>query len=59
MRETQRGRDIGRERNRLLTGSLMWDSIPGLGSCPEPKADAHCGATQMSLIFVVVIVVVF
>ena len=19
----------------------MWDSIPRLGSCPEPKADAH------------------
>ena len=30
MRDTQRGRDIGRERSRLLTGSPMQDSIPEL-----------------------------
>ena len=29
MRDTERGRDIGRGRSRLLTGILMWDSIPG------------------------------
>ena len=27
--ETERGRDIGRGRSRLLEGSPMWDSIPG------------------------------
>ena len=42
MRDTQRrGRDIGRRRSRLLTRSLMQDSIPELGSSPEPKADAQ------------------
>ena len=41
MRDIERGRDIGRGRSRLLTGSLMWDSIPGPGSHPEPKADAQ------------------
>ena len=29
MGDTQRGRDIGRERSRLPAGGLMWDSIPG------------------------------
>ena len=29
MRDTERGRDIGRGRSRLLTVSPMWDSIPG------------------------------
>ena len=29
-RHRERGRDIGRERNRLHAGSPMWDSIPGL-----------------------------
>ena len=29
MRDTERGRDIGRERNRLPTGSPIGDSIPG------------------------------
>ena len=29
MRPRERGRDIGRGRNRLLAGSLMRDSIPG------------------------------
>ena len=28
-RHTERGRDIGRERNRISVGSLMWDLIPG------------------------------
>ena len=41
MKDPERGRDIGRGRSRLLTGSLMWDSIPGPGSHPEPKADAQ------------------
>ena len=30
MRDRERGRDIGRGRGRLLTGSPMWDLIPGL-----------------------------
>ena len=30
MRDTHRGRDIGRERSRLHAGSLMWDLISGL-----------------------------
>ena len=29
-RRTERGRDIDRGRSRLLTGSPMWDSIPGV-----------------------------
>ena len=29
MKHTERGRDIGRGRSRLHTGSPMWDSIPG------------------------------
>ena len=29
MRDTERGRDIGRGRSRLHAGSPMWDSIPG------------------------------
>ena len=37
MRDTERGREIGRGRSRLPAGSTMWDSIPG----PEPKADAQ------------------
>ena len=37
----KRGRDIARGRSRLHAGSLMWDSIPGLGSRSEPKADAQ------------------
>ena len=32
-------RDTGRGRSRLHAGSPMGDSIPGPGSCPEPKAD--------------------
>ena len=38
MRDTERGRDIGRGRSRLHARIPMWDSIPELGSCPEPKA---------------------
>ena len=41
MRDTQRGRDTGRERNRLLTWNPMWDSIPGRGLHPEPNADVQ------------------
>ena len=41
MIDTERGRDIGRRRSRLPTGSLMWNLIPKLGSRPEPKADAQ------------------
>ena len=37
MRDTERGRDIGRGRSRLPAGSPMQDSVPG----PEPKADTH------------------
>ena len=40
-RYRERGRDIGRERSRLHTGSLMQDSTPRPRSCPEPKADAQ------------------
>ena len=29
MRDTDRGRDIGRGRSRLPAGSVMGDSIPG------------------------------
>ena len=41
MRDKERGRDTGRGRSRFLTGSPMWDSIPELGSCPEPKTDGQ------------------
>ena len=35
-------RDTGRGRSRPPTGNPMWgDPIPGLGSHPEPKADAQ------------------
>ena len=39
LKDIERSKDIGRRRSRLLTESPMWDSIPGSGSCPEPKAD--------------------
>ena len=29
MRDTKKGRDIGRGRHRLPAGSAMWDLIPG------------------------------
>ena len=41
MRDTETGRDTGRERSRLPAGSLVWDSIPDPGSRPEAKADAQ------------------
>ena len=50
MRDTERGRDIGRWRGRLLEGSPMQDSIPDPGSHPEMKADAQLLSTQASLI---------
>ena len=28
-KHTERGRDTGRGKSRLLTGIAMWDSIPG------------------------------
>ena len=50
MRDTERGRDIGGGRSRLLAGSLLQDSIPRLGSHPEPKADdqplSHLGVPR-------------
>ena len=50
MRDTEKGRDTGRRRSRLHAGSPMWDSIPGPGTCPEPKADtqplSHPGIPQ-------------
>ena len=42
MRDTERGRDIGRGRSRVPAGSPMLGLDPGtLGSQPEPKADAQ------------------
>ena len=41
MRDTERGRDIGRGRRRLPVRSPVWDSILGPGSCLEPKADGQ------------------
>ena len=39
-RERERGKDIGKERISLLTGSLKWDLIPELqDQALEPKAD--------------------
>ena len=55
MRDTERkkGRHIGRGRSRLPAGKPMWDSIPGLGSHPEPKADtqllSHLGIPKIIL----------
>ena len=40
-RHTERGRDTGRGKSRLLTRSPVQDSTPGPGSRPEPKADAQ------------------
>ena len=37
------------ERSRLLTGSLILDSILGPGSCPEPKSDAEPKADAQPL----------
>ena len=38
MRDTERGRNLGRKRSRLPMGSPMWDSIPGQR---QPKADTQ------------------
>ena len=41
-RHTERGRDIGRGRSRLLTGGPVQNSIPGPpGSHSQPKADTQ------------------
>ena len=52
MRDTHRGRDIGKGRSRLHAGSPTWDSISG--SCPEPKADtqtlSHPGVPRLSVL---------
>ena len=55
MRDTQRGRDIDRERSRLHAGSPTWDSILRLWDhAHEPKADAqplsHPGAGNYFLL---------
>ena len=48
MRDTERGRDIGRGRSRLPVGSLMQTDPRTPGLQPEPKADiqplSHPGA---------------
>ena len=53
MRDTQRGKDIGRGRNRLSTGSPMWDQSQYSGITPKPKADAqplsHPGAPRIDI----------
>ena len=41
MRDTERGRDIGRGRSRLHAVSPMWDLIPGPWDHTELKADAQ------------------
>ena len=41
MIEREKERQRHRERSSLPERSLMWDSIPTPGSCPEPKADAQ------------------
>ena len=47
MGDTEKGRDRG--GGRLLTGSPMWDLIPGPGSHPGPKTDAQPLSHQASL----------
>ena len=46
--ETHREKQSDRGRNRLPVGSLMLDSIHGLGSHPERKADTQLLSTQAS-----------
>ena len=42
MRDTERGRDIGRGRGRLSAGDPNVELYPRTpGSCPEPKVDAQ------------------
>ena len=45
MRDTQRGRGIGRGRSRLPAGSLMRDSIPGPWD-PNLGAKGRCSTTE-------------
>ena len=55
MRDTEREAEtyLDRGRSRFLAGSLVLHSIPGLGSHPEPKADAqtlsHAGVPALFL----------
>ena len=45
----ERDRDIGRGRSRLLTGSLIWDSISGPWDCDlSPRQMLNHWATQAS-----------
>ena len=49
---THRGRDTGRGRSRLQTGSPTWDSIPGLQDHALGQREAlNCWAPQASLNF--------
>ena len=49
MRDTERGRDIGRGRSRLHAGSPTWDSIPGLQvHAPGQRQALNRWATQGS-----------
>ena len=48
-RHRKRGRDIGRGRSRVLTGSLMWDSIPRpCNHALSWRQTLNCWATQVS-----------
>ena len=50
MRDTQRGRDIGRGSSRLHAGSPMWDSILGLQDHSlSQRHRLNCWATQPPL----------
>ena len=42
MRDTERGKDIGKGRSRLLAGSLMWNLIHT--SCREPDMGLDPGS---------------
>ena len=45
----ERGRDTGRGRSRVLAGSLMWDSIPGLQNhALSQRQTLNRWATQVS-----------
>ena len=47
-RHREGGRDIGRGISRLPTGSLMWDSIPGLQDHDlNQRQMLNCWATQV------------
>ena len=51
MRDTERGRDTSRRRNRLPVGSLMPDSIPGPWDCDLSQRQmlnhlSHSGAPK-------------